>query len=1046
MPTLTSLLARDGIVSLDTIEQALQRQVLEGGELDTALLELGALPENVLGSYRAATYQLPAAPRAQLEHEDAALRGRVPAELAREHRVVPVGTAGSDGLVLATDAPLPLADAQRLARQLGARLSFRIATEVRVHAALAAFYGAEMPSRLRLLDERLRNADAGELCAVQLWSARPEGGERRTSRPPSRTQASQPGDTPPGVPVRVLPMVNLGERRSSTPASDGEDTRPIRGLRPSMSGSRRGRRSSSVPRGPITRLAAIELLVKARDRDRVLDVFFAFARQYFECTVLFALRDERLLGIEASGLPPPSDVSSLDVPIAYGGAVQALMQTRRPQVLDLRTSAADRPLVGALGREHGQPCAIIPVAIRQRNVAVLYGDRSGDRLTLADVAELIATLPSVTAAFERLIQERKLHAMEAHRQRGPASEPAAPEGTFRPSVPPPANAPVAPVASAKAPPAASAKLPPAANAPPAAAPRVVAPKVPTAPGIAGGPAPLRDEVPEEEIPTQTIPRSGKAGGSAGAPHGDLPPPPRVPAEAMLQAEAEARAANDALVDRPTLQISTDDIRAGLRPSAPPSSTSYSTRTAPMDDVRARRREQERTVPERPSKLPAARPSASTAGTAPAPRDGASTPRARRRSDPPSPRTLSQPPPGTGSYSVRESPAEVVAPRQRSQPPPAAANAEPERDLTRAVAAPPTAARAERSDGDTASAPRGAATSPRSDPRRDDEAEAPTAETVTIPQTVRESLRPARMTPPSSTPSIVVDLASEAERLVDDVCRTGPDEEQTAVAALLRFGDAVLPVLARRFPGPLWFDRNKPRQRMPSGRDVSAIARALHAFGARAIPYVAELLEAKQADVRLCATLLTADCVCPELLAPLYQRLFDPDGQVRLIASETLPAYRQVQGFDETLRSLREKARNQREPIPNRLAALEAISMLRDPASVPLLVELCNHDNRQLSVPAHRSLLAITAQDFGDSERKWKSWFDKNRTRHRVEWLIDSLMHSEERVRTSAGVELQKLSQVYYGYTASAPKRDRERAQERYRVWWQSQGKRTKLGG
>ena len=47
MPTLTSLLSRDGVVSLDTIEQALQRQVLEGGELDTALLELSRVPENV---------------------------------------------------------------------------------------------------------------------------------------------------------------------------------------------------------------------------------------------------------------------------------------------------------------------------------------------------------------------------------------------------------------------------------------------------------------------------------------------------------------------------------------------------------------------------------------------------------------------------------------------------------------------------------------------------------------------------------------------------------------------------------------------------------------------------------------------------------------------------------------------------------------------------------------------------------------------------------------------------------------------------------------
>jgi hypothetical protein len=53
------------------------------------------------------------------------------------------------------------------------------------------------------------------------------------------------------------------------------------------------------------------------------------------------------------------------------------------------------------------------------------------------------------------------------------------------------------------------------------------------------------------------------------------------------------------------------------------------------------------------------------------------------------------------------------------------------------------------------------------------------------------------------------------------------------------------------------------------------------------------------------------------------------------------------------------------------------------------------------------------------------------------------MHGDERVRTTAGLELQKLSQVYYGYSAAAPKRDRERVQERYRQWWDSQGKKQK---
>src|SRR6185295_12064014 len=104
---------------------------------------------------------------------------------------------------------------------------------------------------------------------------------------------------------------------------------------------------------------------------------------------------------------------------------------------------------------------------------------------------------------------------------------------------------------------------------------------------------------------------------------------------------------------------------------------------------------------------------------------------------------------------------------------------------------------------------------------------------------------------NTPPSLVVDLDAEAERLVGDLMRTGPDEEKTIVAALIRLGQPALPALGRRFPGPLWFDRQKPRQRMPVGRDVSAIARALFAFEERAVPQIIELLSASQADVRLC---------------------------------------------------------------------------------------------------------------------------------------------------------------------------------------------------
>ena len=50
------------------------------------------------------------------------------------------------------------------------------------------------------------------------------------------------------------------------------------------------------------------------------------------------------------------------------------------------------------------------------------------------------------------------------------------------------------------------------------------------------------------------------------------------------------------------------------------------------------------------------------------------------------------------------------------------------------------------------------------------------------------------------------------------------------------------------------------------------------------------------------------------------------------------------------------------------------------------------------------------------------------------------MHHEERIRSVASIELQKLTQVYHGFSASAPKRDREQIQRRYRDWWDKEGR------
>jgi hypothetical protein len=683
------------------------------------------------------------------------------------------------------------------------------------------------------------------------------------------------------------------------------------------------------------------MLAAAHDRDRVLEIFFSYARQYFECTVLFAVRDERLLGLDASGLPSVEQLRTVEVPFAREGKVPSnilnVVLSRKPQILTLHGGDADRMLVTAINREQAQPCALIPIVIRQRIVSLLYGDRGGESLLLTELSELIDTLPAIGAAFERIIHERKLQAIDARRERH--------------SQPPPAHS------------RATDTFHQTSAAPPSAPP-------PAGAVLRGHDAPTQNELSRttggrgprsSRIPTPNA--RGAVHASPIAQRGIVPPPPRLPIEA-----AQLPVENDVTM-RPTIQFPSDAISRELqRPSdRPPSSTSYSQH----DQLAARARRRSRVIdtpPGRRSPAPAAEPSRASAPAAAVPTQASELHALLapgRTLDPPPPRTFSQPPPGAGSYAMHGALGETV-----------------ERPSKR-------------------------------------------------PKAARQS----------SAPPAVVEPRAQAELLVEKLCQCGPDDEQPLVDALLPLGEIALQALAARFPGPLWVDRNKTRQSMPAGRDISAIARAMYAFADRAVPHLAELMLAPRAETRLCAILLATQHTCAELLPPVFKCIFDPEAQVRMQAAAALPLFRNVKAFGETRATLRKKAAAESEPIAGRQAALEAISVLRDSGSIEVLAKLCTHPTRQLSVPAHRALMAITGQDFGDADKKWRAWFSKNRERHRAEWLIDSLMHPEERMRSMASLELQKLTQVYHGFSANAGKREREQAQRRYRDWWESEGRK-----
>ena len=117
----------------------------------------------------------------------------------------------------------------------------------------------------------------------------------------------------------------------------------------------------------------------------------------------------------------------------------------------------------------------------------------------------------------------------------------------------------------------------------------------------------------------------------------------------------------------------------------------------------------------------------------------------------------------------------------------------------------------------------------------------------------------------------------------------------------------------------------------------------------------------------------------------------------------------------------EQFRNAIQPNDEQAAALDDLASASQKAS-QIIRDSCPKD------------VALTAQDFGPSERRWRKWWESARARHR-EWLIEGLGHKDDAIREAAIIDLRRLTGEYFNYHHDLPKRDRDVAAAAWATWW-----------
>jgi hypothetical protein len=148
---LAECLVRDGVLSAEIVRSAAGRQMVYGGGLDTALLEMAVVDESTVWGTLAASSGLPVPPAALMDEVDPTVAATLGPRPAADGLAVPVARHGDRVAVLCADP----AEAESLRRRAGTHgldVDLYIAPEVRVHVAAQMVFGTPMPPRfLRLL-------------------------------------------------------------------------------------------------------------------------------------------------------------------------------------------------------------------------------------------------------------------------------------------------------------------------------------------------------------------------------------------------------------------------------------------------------------------------------------------------------------------------------------------------------------------------------------------------------------------------------------------------------------------------------------------------------------------------------------------------------------------------------------------------------------------------------------------------------------------------------------------------------------------------------
>ena len=309
------------------------------------------------------------------------------------------------------------------------------------------------------------------------------------------------------------------------------------------------------------------------------------------------------------------------------------------------------------------------------------------------------------------------------------------------------------------------------------------------------------------------------------------------------------------------------------------------------------------------------------------------------------------------------------------------------------------------------------------------------------RSLAHSARPLPMAKNSAElklPTVIVDLANDCQALLEQLLAGS----SSAGDKLVQIGEPAVAVLASSFPGPITAELRRGVGNAPSrASECGPVLRTLARIGVKAAAVLVVRTADSDPNVRAWATRLLGEMANEEAARAIVRRFVDDEQEVRraaLAAGRLMQANAEARSMIQI--GLAELLADSSRPEEQRHALIEAVADLRDGRAIPTLLRLLDDRSDDIVRSAKWALVVLARQDYGSSAAAWEEWWRHNSARHRIEWLIDALLHESADIRRAAGDELKSTTKEYFGYYDDLPVAERQKAQNRYREWWEAKGK------